>query len=287
MKKIAAILLSAILLLLSATASAAEIPEETQILMGDVTLDEKINAADARLALRIASKLETADGVNLLSADADGNGKINASDARIILRVASKLSSFTYGFDGNGVPCAIKTLKSGRYLLEASYYDEKTAQSMIITLAQNGNNIYLMSDGLGIDMGTANFSSCGMMINENKIYAILSNDDVSAAMYIPDSMCEQMGMTKEEISAMSDMINAFIPDNIGVPQRGSIDGKEIFYYSYEIENQSCMLFVSANGKLLSLDGETSNGSVETLITFDAVSGDATADLFNLDNYELI
>lgn len=57
----------------------------------DVDGNGKINAADARLALRAASGLESLTGAAFTAADADGNGKINAADARKILRKASGL----------------------------------------------------------------------------------------------------------------------------------------------------------------------------------------------------
>ena len=62
------------------------------IRLGDVNLDKKITAADARLALRIAAKLEPkATNEQLAAADVIADGKITAKDARLILRVSAKL----------------------------------------------------------------------------------------------------------------------------------------------------------------------------------------------------
>lgn len=66
-------------------------------MLGDVNLDGKISAADARLALRIAARLDDYPEVTdvvFMNADVNGDGKINTADARIILRVAAGLSSF-------------------------------------------------------------------------------------------------------------------------------------------------------------------------------------------------
>lgn len=63
------------------------------IISGDVTADGKINAADARLALRIASDLELTNSRADAYADIDKNDKVNAADARTILRIASGLES--------------------------------------------------------------------------------------------------------------------------------------------------------------------------------------------------
>ncbi|MBQ6019204.1 MAG: dockerin type I repeat-containing protein [Clostridia bacterium] len=59
--------------------------------LGDVNKDEKVNAKDARLALRAAARLETLDDLQTKLADVDGDGKIKAGDARKILRAAAKL----------------------------------------------------------------------------------------------------------------------------------------------------------------------------------------------------
>ncbi len=60
--------------------------------LGDVDLNGKITAADARLALRISAKLEpTATAEQLYAAEVTGDGTIEAKDARRILRVSAKL----------------------------------------------------------------------------------------------------------------------------------------------------------------------------------------------------
>ena len=60
--------------------------------MGDIDNNGKINASDARLALRIAAKLENNMTDNQLkAADVTKDGKVTASDARKILRVGAKL----------------------------------------------------------------------------------------------------------------------------------------------------------------------------------------------------
>ncbi len=67
-------------------------------LLGDVNLDGKITAADARLALRISARLENypdVDDVVFMNSDVNGDGVINAADARIILRVCAGLATFT------------------------------------------------------------------------------------------------------------------------------------------------------------------------------------------------
>lgn len=58
---------------------------------GDISGDGKVQANDARLALRIAAKLDLCTEKQLSAGDIDKNGKIDASDARKILRFAASL----------------------------------------------------------------------------------------------------------------------------------------------------------------------------------------------------
>ncbi|MBR5234265.1 MAG: leucine-rich repeat protein [Clostridia bacterium] len=63
-------------------------------MLGDVSQDGKLSAADARLALRISAKLDVGTDIMLVAADCDGKVKVTASDARVILRVSAKLQEF-------------------------------------------------------------------------------------------------------------------------------------------------------------------------------------------------
>lgn len=61
--------------------------------LADVNADGNITAADARLALRAAAKLETLTPAQFSAADIMRNSAVNAADARIILRIAAKIES--------------------------------------------------------------------------------------------------------------------------------------------------------------------------------------------------
>lgn len=75
----------------------ADIPVPGTYLLGDVNLDGKVNAADARLVLRITARLEKYPDVGsvvFMNADVNGDGLLTAADARIILRVSAGIASF-------------------------------------------------------------------------------------------------------------------------------------------------------------------------------------------------
>ena len=59
------------------------------VLKGDLNGDGKVTAADARIALLIASKMQKATAEQIEAGGFDGDGKIGASDARKILRIAA------------------------------------------------------------------------------------------------------------------------------------------------------------------------------------------------------
>lgn len=67
-----------------------EIPG-TSALPGDIDGDGDITASDARIALRVAAKLDELTDSETLLADMDGDGVVTATDARVILRIAAKL----------------------------------------------------------------------------------------------------------------------------------------------------------------------------------------------------
>ncbi len=73
-------------------------PGDADYMLGDVNIDGKVTASDARDALRITARLEeypAATSTQFKNADVNGDGVITAADARIILRVTAGLSDFS------------------------------------------------------------------------------------------------------------------------------------------------------------------------------------------------
>ena len=82
--------------------SAEDESEVRTVYRGDVNIDGKIDASDARLALRISAKLADADDFTRALADADKDGDVTAKDARLILRYSARLiSSFSEAGEDN------------------------------------------------------------------------------------------------------------------------------------------------------------------------------------------
>ncbi len=70
------------------------VAKRIEIRIGDINNDGKVNAADARLALRGAAKVEPLEDDAFYAGDVDADGKITAKDARKILRVAANIDTF-------------------------------------------------------------------------------------------------------------------------------------------------------------------------------------------------
>lgn len=284
MKKFISVLLVLFICIAPVSVYATSAEDATMVMMGDANNDKKVNAADARIVLRVASRLEKADKVSVYNADATGDGKINASDARQILRVSANLTRFTYGFDGNGTPCAINVLKNNHYQIDIAYKDEYSDDSITISFAKKGEDVYMTSKDMGFDMGSSSFSDCGMMINSDKLYALLGGKSGNIAMLIPESMCEEMGMDKSEITELADMITSIIPDNIGTATPKTINNETVYQYTYSIEDHVCSLSVASNGQLIDI---TYTDDTTPLVSFDKINYDNVESLFNLDNYDLL
>ena len=68
--------------------------QEPSILLGDVNMDGKITASDARMILRIAASLISIDTNRMQYADYNQDGSVTAADARFVLRESAKLDPF-------------------------------------------------------------------------------------------------------------------------------------------------------------------------------------------------
>ncbi len=78
--------------ILKAQTEIPKLPDDSEeILIGDVNKDGKINAIDARAALRIGAQLDVPTDYQKIAADYNKDGKVNAIDARLILRKGAQL----------------------------------------------------------------------------------------------------------------------------------------------------------------------------------------------------
>lgn len=281
MKKIISLLLCAVMLLIPMTVSAADYPEEMLIMMGDVTLDGKISAADARRVLRMSAYLESSEGVSLLSADADGNGKLTAADARLILRKSAGLGELTCGFDSEGVPNSLKAIRSDTFILGVSYDD------MSFTIVKKGDNVYVLGadpDGSMAEMG---MEDCGVMYNDNKLYMTYKSKGNDIAMYIPESMYETMGISLADIKGLAESIAMFLPDELGVPEKQTVEGETIYVYNINDVDMNCRITVDSYGVIRTIDNFGDDGEIVDTVVISQVNAQVDSSYFDMSKFELI
>lgn len=78
------------------TSSAATKADETtnnSVKMGDVDFDGKVTALDARIVLRISSRIYLPNSKQMKAADVNGDGRVNSIDARYILLKSANLKN--------------------------------------------------------------------------------------------------------------------------------------------------------------------------------------------------
>ena len=83
-------LISLLIVIVLAAAFAVSASAET-VLKGDVDMNGKVTAADARTVLRAAARLAEISETQAIIADVNGDSKVTASDARTILRCAANI----------------------------------------------------------------------------------------------------------------------------------------------------------------------------------------------------
>ena len=178
-KIIAAVFFCVVLLCLSCmTVSAAE--------QGDVDLNGRINAADARLALRISAKIEKADDDTYLRADVDLNGRVTSADARLILRVSAGVGSFPekeYPIVGTTTePCISEDTTDGLFGGDSQDCPTRPAVAEPTTSESLTSEIINMEDILGSAIGkyTEKFSLVQCYNGQRTLY---EGDDILVTVF--------------------------------------------------------------------------------------------------------
>lgn len=286
MKKFISLLLCAVMLLMPMTVFASEYPEETLIKMGDSNFDGNITAADARNVLRISANLDSAEGLSLLSIDADGNGKISSADARLILRKSAGLSEFTYGFDGKGIANSLNALKSDTFSLSVAY------DGMEFEIIKKNENIHVIGSEVGADMSALGMENCGIMLIDNMLYLtyVTTLDDGSSAdvaMYIPESLYDDLEMTGDDIHALAQDITNMLPEEFDAPEKIENNGEVSYIYNVNVNNAVSRITVDAYGVIQSIASVDPFGNAVETVMIAAVSAEVADGHFDIERFELI
>ncbi len=109
---------------------------------GDLDGNSEVNAADARICLRTAAKLDKLSGNILNAADVNGDGEVTSADARSILRASAKIETlnanviFSDAIDSKVVIGALETAGSGRYVWHCTVEDKDAVKVDSYVLSQ-------------------------------------------------------------------------------------------------------------------------------------------------------
>lgn len=287
MKKLISLMLCLCIVLAPVYVYAAEYPEETLTLMGDVNGDGKVLTSDARTALRMAAGLESKDGIKLLCADTDASGTITTADARNILRKAASLCNFSVGFDGAGVANALNALKSGRYTISAK------AEDMDFVMAIDGEDIYLETSDISFSFGEQQWDNMAVMYIDDTFYVSFSIDGKHYAWQFTDAAIEMMfgssgdaSFNVDEIFAISDTISSLLPEKFDAPELTEMNGEAMFSYKTDGDIDSEFL-INANGCLKQIRDYDSNGKLSYAIDIEGFSAEVSSSYFDLNRFDEI
>lgn len=110
---------------------------------GDFDGNDEVNAADARICLRAAAKIDAFEGAVFNAADIDGDRKVTSADARAILRASAKIEELNArvpvfnAINSKVVIGPLETAGSGRYVWYCTLADENAVDvDSYVVLAQ-------------------------------------------------------------------------------------------------------------------------------------------------------
>lgn len=113
---------------------------------GDLDGNSEVNAADARICLRAAAKLDTLPQKAMKAADINGDGKITGADARKILRASAKIEMLNANVpvfnvvNSKVVIGALETAGSGYYQWHCTVNDEDAVKINSYIIADESEN---------------------------------------------------------------------------------------------------------------------------------------------------
>lgn len=302
-KKIIAVILTVVTVLstVSLWASAESLK------LGDVNGDSKVNASDARLALRAAARLETLTDEQIIAADVNFDGSVKANDARIILRVAARLETLpetttsetetttqepttqepttqettTQAPKDNVVtqyPEGIDALFSGKFYLEGEITNE--GQTSTVIVATNGSSTEMGMTMEGFDMS--------IYATKKNIYIKFPYNGKNYYLEMDENTLKELGF--EGSFNVSDITDAFTfgaIEDYGYPTLTTeeLEGVEYSVYTFSGNDGSGIKFYADdNDNIKYIVAVDSNGKVGMEMKTSALTGKIPKDKLTLKGY---
>ena len=267
MKNTFALLLAAVMLLCVGPVAFAA--DTSARLPGDVDGSGKVQAEDARLALRASVGLEKykSDTAAFTAADVNRDGRVGSDDARSILRASVGLEKLTETVIVRSDTCAeFEYLRGNRYYLRGTMTDS-SGQRYPLEMAVTPDSVYMLSDFDGTDMG--------ILIKGKNTYMIYP--DGKAYLELSDVVLKAMGMSTSDLIDAGDMdYSEYELNKADAVLTENVNGVGCTVYVYNNSSGSTRFFINGN-KLVRFATYTADGRPDTINDVDYITDQVPAD----------
>ena len=288
-KKITAILLAVVL---TAAVPFAVSAAPSDNMLCDVDGNKVINASDARAILRSSARLEAE--LPLLLADADNDYRVTSADARLALRKSAKLQNLLYGYDAEGMPNVLDTLRSGAYSLVISY------EGFTMTVYVNNGSFYMPADPFFSELDSDGMigrflTDMGLLFTGGSIYLLFTDAvgfmapaGTKCYMAFTDESMGDMGGSEADMAEIEYLTNMFVfPSDESYAYSGpaEIDGKSYELFSFFGSDYTRELYMGYNGQLKYISYTVDSDTVSTPISY--IGEDVSGGSFSVAGREFI
>lgn len=217
---------------------------------GDVDGNGKVEAADARIALRSAVKLETLTSVKRARADMDGDGVVTTADARSILRIAVGLNAAEKN--------EYDILRSGTYYFKGRITENGSSET--VEIAETPSGVYMSGsiDGLNI----------GILRKSGTVYFVYP--EKKAAMKLTSALMNMMDITEEDLEFDTGLSFSSLPSLSDAKKTASakLNGIACTVYTFTLSGETVSIYM--NGSKI-VRAVTESAGTKTVIDFTSVS----------------
>ena len=202
-----------------------------EFIRGDVSGDGKIQANDARMALRHSAKIEILSGGALLAADYDGDSTVLANDARLILRVAAGLESHSHELvfhEAKEATCSesgsiayYSCTSCGKYFADEKAEKQISSEDIIVT-AEHKPGEWVTEKTAAVDsngLRTRKCTVCGEII-ESEVQPYIDPNEQKLVAYfkVEDGKVVNKAATAAAITGASVTGDYFTGGSVTLPQ---------------------------------------------------------------------
>lgn len=259
-KALCALLAALMLLSLSAVPAFASIP-------GDVDGNGKVAAADARIALRAAVKLETLTPGSeaFTAAELTGDGKVTAADARKILRIAVKLEDAP-----TGQTTDYDILRSGKFYLTGTMKSDGEPETPM-AMALGSDMLYMEMHEEDLNMG--------ILVKDKSIYLLNTGAKKYYKMSSADMVTlKTLGVDFPDAEALEKEIKNFGFQDLAPLDRAdkvsdaSVGGVACKRYTFLMDDGEEYRVYMNGSRLMALESVAANGTQDMYMKVSSITG---------------